>query len=180
MLLHDSRRDTRTDANGNLILLENQDRTSWDQAKIEQGIALVEQALRLRHPGPYQVQAAIAACHAEAGDSELTDWRQIAALYRTLNCSAPSPIIELNLAVAVSMAEGPEIALQLVDKLGDTNELDHYYLFHATKADLLRGMGASQHAAESYRRAISLSENVRETEYLAMRLDEVTLQNAII
>ena len=179
MLLHDSRRDARADENGNLILLENQDRTIWDQTEIKQGIALVEQALRLKHPGPYQVQAAIAACHAEASDPELTDWRQIAALYRTLNRFAPSPIIELNYAVAVAMAEGPEIGLRLVEKLGETNLLGYYYLFHATKADLLRRIGASHHAAESYRRAISLSENVRETEYLTRRLDEVLLQSAL-
>ncbi|MDP6714971.1 MAG: RNA polymerase sigma factor, partial [SAR202 cluster bacterium] len=179
MLLHDSRRNARTDGDGNLILLDMQDRTLWDQTEIEEGIALAEHALSQKNPGPYQVQAAIAACHAEARSADLTDWRQIAALYWTLNGFTPSPIVELNHAVAIAMSVGPEIGLRLVENLGRTNALDSYYLFHATKADLLRRLGASQGAAESYRRAISLSSNARETEYLQKRLVEVSDKESV-
>jgi RNA polymerase sigma-70 factor (ECF subfamily) len=173
MLLQDSRRESRIDEKGDLILLEHQERSNWNQQEIQEGIALVVRALKLRNPGPYQIQAAIAACHAEANRHEMTDWRQIAALYQTLNSFTPSPVVELNHAVAVAMAEGPEAGLQIVERIDATKELDDYYLFHATKADLFRRLGASQSAAECYSRAISLSENIRETEYLKRRLNEV-------
>ena len=175
MLLQDSRRNARVDDSGRLVLLEDQDRASWDHAQIEEGIISVERALRMRRAGPYQIQAAIAACHAEAGTPDKTDWAQIAGLYIALLQMNPSPVVQLNHAVAVAMSEGLEEGLHLVDQLGDSGELDEYHLYHAARADLLRRIGSSAEAAEAYKRALALAQNGMQSAYLHRRLDEVTL-----
>jgi RNA polymerase sigma-70 factor, ECF subfamily len=172
MLLQHSRREARTDAAGTLVLLEDQDRSRWDHDAIDEGLALVESALATRRPGPYQVQAAIAALHARAPRPEDTDWPQIAALYGTLAAMTPSAVIELNGAVAVAMADGPDRALPLVDALAA--ELDTYHLFHAARADLLRRLGRGDEAAAAYRRALELAANPMERVFLERRLAEVT------
>jgi RNA polymerase sigma-70 factor (ECF subfamily) len=173
MLLHHSRRRARVDAAGNLVLLEEQDRALWDRQEIAEGLALLDQALQLRRPGPYQIQAAIAALHAQAARSEETDWQQIALLYARLARMTPSPVIELNQAAAVAMAEGPERGLALLDclRLGDV--LQHYYLYHAARADLLRRAGRPEEAAASYGRALELCQNVIERRFLQRRLGEL-------
>jgi RNA polymerase sigma-70 factor (ECF subfamily) len=163
MLLQESRRAARVDSEGRMVLLEDQDRSLWDQAKIAEGVELVERALRLGPAGPYQIQAAIAALHAQ----DSADWRQIAALYEELLRIWPSPVVALNRAVAVAMSEGPEKGLSLLV------EIDGYYLYHATRADFLRRLGRGAEAAEAYRRAIELTENNVEREYLKGRLREV-------
>ncbi|MEP6976949.1 MAG: sigma-70 family RNA polymerase sigma factor [Thermoleophilia bacterium] len=168
MMLHDSRRESREDAAGDLVLLEDQDRSSWDRAEIEEGLALVRAALRPQ-PGPYALQAAIAALHAEARSFEETDWTQIVALYDSLALAAPSPVIELNRAAAVAMAEGPERGLQLIDGL----ELGRYHLFHSARADLMRRLGRYEEAAGAYREALSLEPPPRDRRYLERRLGEV-------
>ena len=174
VLLQDSRRDTRVDAGGRLVLLADQDRSRWDRAQIAEGLALVERALRRGRPGPYQMQAAIAALHAEAPSAAATDWSQIAQLYRTLARVAPSPVVELNRAVAVAMADGPAAGLALVEALAETGELDGNHLLHATRADLLRRVGRHAEAASSYRHALALVGNDTEREFLSTRLVEVT------
>ena len=173
MLLHDSRRATRVDDRGDLVLLEDQDRSRWDRAQITEGMRLVEEALRKGMPGSHQVQAAIAACHAEAESPDDTDWAQIAALYRTLGQINPSPVVDLNHAVAVAMSDGLDIGLRLVDELGDDGSLKDYHLFHAARADLLRRLGRYAEAAQAYERALALVENEMESRYLHRRLDEV-------
>jgi RNA polymerase sigma-70 factor (ECF subfamily) len=170
MLLHDARRAGRTDKNGELILLEEQDRSVWNQGQIAEGSELVDRALRMRRVGPYQLQAAIAAVHAEARTAAETDWPQILALYDELSIISPSPIIRLNRAVAVAMARGLEEGLAAIDRVGSTGELDQYYLFHAARADLLRRLGRSRDAAGSYRKAIALTNNAVEQSYLRRRL----------
>jgi len=170
MLLHDSRRQTRVDAAGALLTLEEQDRSLWDHAQIDEGLALVETALRLRRIGPYQLQAAIAALHAEAAAAAETDWPQIAALYGELARLQPSPVVRLNRAVAVGMAEGPRRGLALIDELGISGELDRYHLYHAARADMLRRLGSFEAAAEAYRRALALMANGVERAYLERRL----------
>src|SRR5438874_13790334 len=145
---------TRVDSGGRLVLLADQDRARWDHAQIEEGIALVERALRCGHPGPYQLQAAIAALHAEARSAEATDWSQIAQLYRALAHVAPSPVVELNRAVAVAMADGPAAGLALVEALAETGELAGHHLLHATRADLLRRLGRRTEAVSAYQRAL--------------------------
>lgn len=171
MLLHDARRVERTDSQGRLVLLEDQDRTRWDQRAIGEGTRLLEQALRYGRPGPYQVQAAIAALHSEAAEPALTDWSQIAALYGVLFEMTPSPVIALNRAVAVAAAEGPDRALALIDGI---EELEDYYLFHAVRAELLGRAGRRVEAAESVRTALSLARNARERAYLEGRLRVLT------
>lgn len=173
MLFHDSRRAARTGPAGELILLEEQDRTLWDQDQIREGMALLEQALHLRRPGPYQIQAAISALHAQAAQPESTDWRQIAALYRKLAMLAPSPVVELNRAVAIAMAHGPARGLALLVRLEADGDLDEYYLFHAARADLLRRANRPEEARVAYRRALSLSQNPVEQGFLQRRLAEV-------
>ena len=168
MLLHDSRRQTREDASGDLVLLEEQDRSSWDRGEIEEGLALVRVALR-PHAGPYALQAAIAALHAEARSFEETDWRQIVALYDELALTAPSPVIELNRAAAIAMADGPERGLALIDGL----ELPRYHLFHSARADLLRRLERYEEAADAYRAALRLDPPTRDRRYLERRLSEV-------
>lgn len=174
MLLQDSRRDARVDAEGNLVILEDQDRTLWDQLEILEGTALVERGLRMRRPGPYQIQAAIAALHGEAHLADDTDWPQIAALYSTLVDLNPSPIVELNRAVAVAMARGIEHGLKMMDRLGETGELNAYHLYHAARADLLRRLDRAAESAGAYRRALDLVGNQSERAYLRRRLAEVT------
>jgi RNA polymerase sigma-70 factor (ECF subfamily) len=170
MLLHDGRRPARIDAGGDLVTLEEQDRSLWDQAQIADGAAILEQALRRRRAGPFQIQAAIAACHATAPAAAQTDWPQIAGLYGQLALVAPSAIVELNRAVAIGMADGPEAALPLVDAIAGTGQLDAYYLLHATRADLLRRAGRRSEAGESYRAALDLAPTEAERRFLRSRL----------
>jgi RNA polymerase sigma-70 factor, ECF subfamily len=172
MLLHDSRRSARIGPDGGLLLMGEQDRTRWDAAMIAEGGALLERALRRRSPGPYQVQAAIAALHAEAPDEARTDWRQIAALYAELARLAPSPVVALNRAVAVAMAEGPEAGLALLAPLAEAGTLDRAHHLHATRADLLRRLGRHAEAAASYRRALELAGTAPEQAFLRRRLAE--------
>jgi RNA polymerase sigma-70 factor (ECF subfamily) len=174
MLLHDARRDTRVDADGALVLLEEQDRSRWNRAQIEEGAALVEDALRARPPGAYAVQAAIAALHARAPHAGATDWPQIAALYGVLSRIAPSPVVALNRAVAVAMADGLERGLALVEQLDHADALARYHLLPAARADLLRRLGRNGEAATHYRRALELVTNDAERRYLERRLAEVT------
>jgi RNA polymerase sigma-70 factor (ECF subfamily) len=170
MLLHDSRRQARVDAAGALVTLEEQDRSLWDRAQIDEGLGLVEAALRMRQVGPYQLQAAIAALHAEAAAPDKTDWLQIAALYGELARIQPSPVVRLNGAVAIGMSEGPARGLALIDELGASGELDRYHLYHAARAEMLRRLGSFEAAAEAYRRALAVMENGVERAYLERRL----------
>jgi len=173
MLLHDARRDARTGTDGSLVLLDAQDRTRWDASRIEEGVALLERAMRMRRPGPYQLQAAIAAVHDEARSASDTDWPQILALYDALWQTSRSPVVALNRAVAVAMVRGPDEGLRLVDALADGGTLDDYLHLHAAKADLLRRLDRSTAAAESYRRALALATNAAERRFLQDRLNEV-------
>jgi RNA polymerase sigma-70 factor, ECF subfamily len=171
MLLHDARREARVDAYGELVALADQDRTKWDRPEIEEGCALVHAALVLAPPGPYALEAAIAAVHAEAKRAEETDWPQIALLYDRLRALHPSPVVALNRAVAVSMASGAEKALPLVDELAGA--LGAYHLWHSTRADLLRRLGRRAEARAAYRTACELAQNEAERRYLTRRLDEL-------
>ena len=173
MLLHDSRRDTRSGPAGELVPLEEQDRRLWCQAQIAEGIRLVERALGRRNPGPYQLQAAIAAVHAEAPTASETDWKQIAALYAILCNMQPSPVVSLNHAVAVAMSGTLEQGLAFIDYLGCSGELEGYHLYHAARADLLRRMGRYTEAIESYSRALPLTANAVERRFLERRLNEI-------
>jgi RNA polymerase sigma-70 factor (ECF subfamily) len=173
MLLHDSRREARISPDGELVPLEEQDRTLWDSERIREGLEKVETALRLGRVGLYQLQAAIAALHAQAQTPQQTDWWQIASLYRELERFNPSPVVALNRAVAVAMGEGLETGLQQIDQLGASGELDGYYLFHAARADLLRRMERPHDAAAAYRRALALTVNAVERRYLRRRLAEL-------
>jgi RNA polymerase sigma-70 factor, ECF subfamily len=172
MLLHNARRSARVDAAGDLVTLEDQDRARWDRAGIDEGAGVLDAALRRGRPGPYQLQAAIAACHATAPDAAATDWAQIALLYRRLGQLTPSPVIELNRAVAVAMAEGPDAGLALVAAIEDSGALAGYYLLPATRADLLRRLGRRAEAAASYRAARDLAATDAERRYLDRRLTE--------
>ena len=172
MLLHHARRRARVDAAGDLVLLEDQDRALWDRDEIAAGTALLDRALALRRPGPYQVQAAIAALHVQAPRAEETDWQQIALLYGRLASMTPSPVVELNHAAAVAMSGGPECGLDLLDQLRLTEALEHYHPYHAARADLLRRAGRPDEAAESYRRALALCQNRIERRFLRKRLAE--------
>jgi RNA polymerase sigma-70 factor (ECF subfamily) len=174
LLLHDARQDARVSASGDLVTLEEQDRTRWDAGEIASGVALLETALRRGVPGPYQVQAAIAACHATAPAAADTDWPQIASLYRELARFVPSAVVELNRAVAVAMAEGPAAGLALVDDLAARGELAGYHLLPATRADLLRRLNRLPEAAAAYREAIALTSSDAERRYLTARLAEVS------
>jgi RNA polymerase sigma-70 factor (ECF subfamily) len=166
MLLHDARREARLDRAGELVLLDDQDRELWDAERIDEGRRMLERALPLRQPGPYQLQAAIASLHLEPE----TDWPQIAALYERLGRSTPSPVVELNRAVAVAMAEGPERGLELIDGI---DGLERYRHLHSARADLLRRLGRSGEAAEAYGRALELSVQPAERAFLERRLAEV-------
>jgi RNA polymerase sigma-70 factor (ECF subfamily) len=171
MLLHDARREARADAAGELVLLADQDRTRWDRAQIEEGKAILAAALRRGPPGPYALEAAIAAVHADAARAEDTDWRQIAGLYGLLHARHPSPVVALNRAAAVSMADGPAAALPLIDALEDA--LSRYHLWHAARADLLRRLGRRDEAVAAYRRAHALAGNEAERRFLARRVREL-------
>jgi RNA polymerase sigma-70 factor (ECF subfamily) len=174
MLLHHARREARVDEAGDLVPLEEQDRTRWDREVIGQAIGLLEAARRRGEPGPYQVQAAIAACHATAPEATLTDWAQIVQLYARLCELMPNPVVALNWAVAVAMAEGPAAGLALVDRLEAEGALEGYRLLPATRADLLRRLGRHAQAAEAYEEAIELATTDAECRYLARRLAEST------
>jgi RNA polymerase sigma-70 factor (ECF subfamily) len=171
MLLHDARRETRVDERNDLVTLDEQDRTRWDRAEIAEGVEILDTALLKNKPGAYQVQAAIAACHATAPTAEATDWRQIAVLYAQLVKFVPSPVVELNRAVAVAMADGPAAGLALVDKL----DLANYHLLPATRADLLRRLDRPAEAAAAYREAIGLARTDTERKFLERRLAEVSV-----
>ncbi|MBO6933970.1 MAG: RNA polymerase sigma factor [Deltaproteobacteria bacterium] len=168
MRLQDSRRDTRADAEGDLVLLEDQDRSAWDRQAIAEGIALVRHALRMGPPGPYALQAAIAAVHAEAPTPEATDWVQLVGLYDVLLQVVPSPVVALNRAVAVAFAHGFEVGLAAMDGLHE--ELSRYHLFHAARADLLRRLERSSDARAAYERALELCQNESERRFLTRRL----------
>jgi RNA polymerase sigma-70 factor, ECF subfamily len=172
MLLHDSRREARMDEQGEILLLEEQDRNRWNREQIREGLALAESALRDAPPGFYSVQAAIAALHARAARAEDTDWRQIAALYGILLRLQPSPVIELNRAVAVAMSQGPEEGLKLLDELETQSELRGYYLLPAARGDFSRRLGRWNDSAAAYRRAMGLATNDAEKRFLARRLAE--------
>jgi RNA polymerase sigma-70 factor (ECF subfamily) len=174
MLLTDSHRRARTDAQGDFQPLEDQDRSLWDPAMITEGLALVESASRMRRPGQFQLQAAIAAVHAEAPDPASTDWQQIALLYLELCRLQPTPVVALNHAAAVAMASGVEAGLRLMDQIENSGALDGYYLLPAARADLLRRAGRLQEAAEAYGKALTLCTNPVERRYLERRLREVT------
>jgi RNA polymerase sigma-70 factor (ECF subfamily) len=173
MLLHDSRRASRLDADGELVTLEDQDRSRWDAAAISEGLALLDSARRRRGAGPYQLQAAIAACHARARQAADTDWAEIARLYDELYRLAPTPVVALNRAVAVAMADGPAAGLALVDELATGGSLGAYFLLPATRADLLRRLGKREEAAASYRDALRLVATGPERRFLSNRLAEV-------
>jgi RNA polymerase sigma-70 factor, ECF subfamily len=172
LLLHDARRAARVDHAGDLVPLEEQDRARWDRQAIEEGVELLDAALRREQPGPYQVQAAIAACHATATVADATDWAQIAALYGELVRMTPTPVVALNRAVAVAMADGPEAGLALVDELEASGALREYYLLAATRADLLRRLARPAEAAVAYREALDRAGTDAERRYLARRLAE--------
>ncbi|HKO62796.1 MAG TPA: DUF6596 domain-containing protein, partial [Pyrinomonadaceae bacterium] len=172
MLLQHSRSDARIDGNGQLVTLEEQDRSRWHASMIEEGLRLLEAALRKNQVGVYQVQAAIAALHAEATTASATDWSQIAALYVELMKLSPSPVMALNHAVAVAMSDGIEQGLKLIEAAGTPGNLDKYYLFHSARADLLRRLKRFNEARSSYQRALDLTENQVERNYVARRLSE--------
>ncbi len=170
MLLHDSRRDARLNAAGELVLLDEQDRSRWNQAQIREGIAILDEALILHSPGPYQVQAAISALHAEAFTADATDWPQIALLYESLARMNPSPVVEVNRAVAIAMAQSPQAGLSLLHQI---TGMDNFYPYHVARADLLRRTNQREAAADAYERALVLCGNAGERAYLQRRLDEM-------
>jgi RNA polymerase sigma-70 factor, ECF subfamily len=174
MLMQDSRRDARVSDGGDLVLLEDQDRSGWDHVRIAEGTAELERALLRRRPGPYQLQAAIAGLHATALSWADTDWPQIAALYGELARVAPSPVVELNRAVAVAFTEGPAVGLGVVDAVADDPRLARTHLLPATRADLLRRLGRADEAADSYRAALALARTAPERAFLQRRLDELS------
>jgi len=173
MLLHESRRSARTDQNGDVILLEEQDRSLWQQDLIHEGIALVETALRSGQFGPYTLQAAIAAVHAEASTPQQTDWPQIVALYDRLMALEPSPVIRLNRAVAVAMRDGAEAGLVLIDHIQLEEALSDYYWLHAARADLYRRLGKTAEAEAAYQKALALTQQEPERRFIQKRLAEV-------
>jgi RNA polymerase sigma-70 factor (ECF subfamily) len=173
MVLHDARRNARVGVDGAPLLLEEQDRSLWDQGKKQAGLAILEEALRMKKIGPYQIQAAISALHVQAERPEETDWLQIAALYRQLWRLIPSPVIELNRAVAVAMADGPLAGLVLLDRPEMLQALASYHLFHAARADLLQRAGRVTEASSAYREALTLCQNEHDRLYLHRRLAEV-------
>ena len=173
MLLHDSRRAARTSPSGELILLDDQDRLLWDREQIAEGLALVQRALAARQVGPYTVQAAIAAVHASAANASATDWAQIVALYDLLARAEPSPVVELNRAVAVAMRDGPSAGLGLIDTILENGDLLDYHLAHAARADLCRRLGRIAEARASYERALRLTEQQPERRFLERRLAEL-------
>ena len=177
MLLHDSRRDARVDEAGDLVVLEEQDRTRWIHEQISEALPLVGESMR-REPGPYALQAAIAAEHCKAASAEETDWPQIVRLYDLLERVQPSPIVSLNRAVAVAMVDGLQRGLALINELAATGNLDDYHLLHAARADLLRRLGSTAEAARSYELALTLATNESEKRFLERRLREVQSEQA--
>jgi RNA polymerase sigma-70 factor, ECF subfamily len=173
MLLHDSRRPSRLDAAGELITLEEQDRTLWNHVEIAEGTEILERALRRRRAGPYQIQAAISACHANARCASDTDWEQIAGLYAQLARVAPSAVVGLNRAVAIGMTDGPEAGLRAVDEIAASGQLDEYYLLHATRADFLRRAGRIAESRESYQAAFDRAPTEAERRFLQRRLQSL-------
>jgi RNA polymerase sigma-70 factor, ECF subfamily len=173
MLLQESRRAARTSATGDLILLEDQDRSRWNRGQITEGLALVERALSSRRFGPYALQAAIAAVHAEAPDAAATDWAQIVARYDLLMRVEPSPIIELNRSVAVAMRDGPLAGLHLIDAILAQGGLEDYHLAHSARADLCRRLGRTEEARTSYERALALTRQQPERRFLEQRLADL-------
>jgi RNA polymerase sigma-70 factor (ECF subfamily) len=173
MLLHESRRAARTSGDGDLILLEQQDRSLWNRDQIAEGIALTERALRSRRFGAYTLQAAIAAVHAESSSTASTDWRQITLLYHQLLRIQPSPVVELNRAVAVAMCEGPEQGLALINDLLAREQLSDYHLAHSARADMCRRLGRIPEARASYEKALALARQEPERRFLARRLAEL-------
>jgi RNA polymerase sigma-70 factor, ECF subfamily len=178
MLLTDARREARVDRNDDLVLLEDQDRSRWDRAALEEGLALVPSALAGRPPGPYALEAAIAALHARAARAADTDWRQIAAIYAVLESVRPSPVVALNRAVAVAMSEGPEAGLSLIGEIERSVALDGYHLLPAAKADLLRRLGRHAEATTAYRKALKLVSTAPERRFLARRLRDAEALSA--
>lgn len=177
MLLHDSRRRARVSPDGALVVLEDQDRALWDAAEIAEGVDILERALLMKNPGPYQIQAAISALHAQARHAKETDWPQIVVLYGALYSLEPSPVVELNRAVAVAMAEGIPHGMALLYHLEQVGELNDYYLFHAARADLLRRAGRMQEAQSAYTRALALCENSTERAFLNRRIAEINREH---
>jgi RNA polymerase sigma-70 factor (ECF subfamily) len=173
MLLHESRREARTSADGDVVLLDDQDRSRWNRAMIEEGVVLVDQAMRSRQFGPYTLQAAIAAVHAESGTAAQTDWAEIVGLYDVLLRADPSPVIELNRAAAVAMRDGPEAGIALIDAILVRGDLAEYPLAHSARAELCRKAGRAAEAVESYRRALSLSRQVPQRRFLEQRIQEL-------
>ena len=177
MLLHDARREARMDEAGDIVVLEEQDRSLWNREQIAEALPLVEEAL-LGAPGPFSVQAAIAAVHCRAARAEDTDWEQIVGFYDELRRLQPSPIVSLNRAVAIAMRDGPGTGLVLIDELAEANDLDGYHLLYAARADLLRRLGLGEQAAKDYRRALELATNESERRYLERRLRQVQASGA--
>jgi len=173
MLLHDSRRDARHDAAGDLVVLEDQDRTLWNQEQIAEALPLVDETMR-HDIGPYALEAAIAAEHCRANQPQDTNWGQISRLYSMLEQVMPSPVVTLNKAVAIAMAQGPDEALPVIDSLVASGELEDYYLLHAARADMFRRLGEMKSAAKSYSRALEIVTNESERRFLERRLREVT------
>ena len=173
MLLHDARRATRTNAAGELIPLEEQDRSQWNRTQIKEGVALIEHAFASRRVGPYLLQAAIAAVHAEAPSSAETDWSEIVGLYDVLLRAEPSPVIELNRAAAIAMRDGPEQGLELIDAILARGDLTEYHLAHAARADLLRRLRRTAEARTAYERALQLATETPEKRFLERRLSEL-------
>ena len=177
MLLHDARREARMDEAGDIVVLEEQDRSLWNREQIAEALPLVEEAL-LGAPGPFSVQAAIAAVHCRAARAEDTDWEQIVGFYDELRRLQPSPVVSLNRAVAIAMRDGPGTGLALIDELAEANDLDGYHLLYAARADLLRRLGLGEQAAKDYRRALELATNESERRYLERRLRQVQASGA--
>jgi RNA polymerase sigma-70 factor (ECF subfamily) len=174
MLLHDSRRAARTSAEGDVVLLEDQDRSLWNRGQIREGVRLVEQALSSGRPGPYTIQAAIGAVHAEAASTAATDWNEIIGLYDALLRVSPSPIVELNRAVAVAMRDGPAAGLAIVDRLLSGGELRDYRLAHAARGELCRRLGRTSDARFSFERALALTRQGPDRRLIERRLAEVS------
>jgi RNA polymerase sigma-70 factor (ECF subfamily) len=172
MLLHDSRREARLDEAGDLVVLEEQDRSRWNKEQIAEALALVDEALS-NSPGPFALEAAISAEHCKAARADATDWPRIVKLYDFLQQLLPSPVVALNRAVAIAMAHGPRAGLAIIDELAASGELDEYHLLHAARADMLRRLGSNTEAAESYELALSLATNDSERRFLERRLREV-------
>jgi RNA polymerase sigma-70 factor, ECF subfamily len=173
MLLQESRRAARTSPTGELILLENQDRSLWNREQIAEGVALVEKALQSRRFGAYTLQAAIAAVHAEAESAGATDWRQIVALYDGLLTIQPSPVVQLNRAVAIAMRDGPEAGLTHIDAVLEHGELANYHLAHAARADMCRRLGRTAEARTSYEKALALTQQEPERQFLEERIRQL-------